>query len=153
MKEVDAKTETLSKSDNEVIESIKDWLIANRGYKEYDFSEDFVSEKLLPLLKLVKHGEIIFGDNKITQKLRIPLEAKNSKGDTEKRITELNYKVRYQDWELQNYTKGINVSKDPMAYVTAQIAMLTDQPKGIIGKLYDVDSNNTKLISALYFLG
>jgi hypothetical protein len=147
------KLEKLSKKELEIIESIETWLKSHRGYRDYDFTDDFKVEKLIPLIKLVEYKEFEFTDTCIIQHLRNPIEMKNKSGDTEKRITELKYKTRYQDFELQNYTKGINVSKEPMTYIAAQIAMLTGTAKSIIGKLYDVDSNNSKLISALYFLG
>lgn len=147
------KLDLLTKSELSIIELIKNWLIENRGYKDYDFTDEFEVEKLIPLLKLVEHKELVFNENSITQILRMPIELKNRAGDVEKKITELTYRVRYQDYELQNYTKGINISKEPMAYVNAQIALLTNNARSVIGKLYDTDSNNTKLVSALYFLG
>lgn len=147
------KLDQLSKKEIDIIESLETWLKSHRGYRDYDFTDEFKVDKLLPLIKLVEHKEFEFTDAGIIQHLRNPIELKNRSGDTEKRITELKYKTRYQDFELQNYTKGINISKEPMAYVSAQIAMLTGTAKSIIGKLYDVDSNNSKLVSALYFLG
>lgn len=143
----------LTKKELDIIESIEDWLKLNRGYKDYDFSDEFKVDKLIPLLKLIEHKEVVFNEKSITQFLRVPIEMTNKAGDVVKKITQLDYQVRYQDYELQNYTKGINISKEPMAYVAAQIAMLTNNARSVIGKLYDIDSNNTKLISALYFLG
>ena len=77
----------------------------------------------------------------------------NNAGDVTRKITELRYRTRYQDYELDSYTRGINIQKETMVYARAQIALLTNTARGIIGKLSDTDSNNSKLISALYFLG
>ncbi len=143
----------LSKKELDIIESIEKWLITNRRYKDYDFTDDFKVSKIIPLLKFVEHKEIEFVENAIIQHLREPIEMTNKGGDVERKITELRYRTRYQDYELDSYTRGINIQKETMVYVRAQIALLTNTARSIIGKLSDTDSNNSKLISALYFLG
>lgn len=147
------KLQQLTDEEFGIIESIESWLKTNRGYKDYDFTDEFKVDKLIPLIKFVKNKEVVFNQDSIVQVLRNSIELKNRAGDTESTISELKYRVRYQDYELQKYTKGINISKEPMAYINAQIALLTNTAKSVIGKLWDVDSNTTKLISALYFLG
>lgn len=146
------KLDKLSSSQIDTMRSIEDWLTVNRDYRDYDLSDKFRAEKLIPLIKYVDHGELVFEDNRIIQKLRKPLELTNKGGEVTKTITELSYKSRYQDYEFQSYTKGIDISKEPIKYVNAHIAMLTNQSSGIIGKLYDTDSGLTKLVSGLYFL-
>lgn len=153
MENTNEKIDSLSVKDKESVEVIKKWLVANRGYKDYDFDNEFTESKIVPLLKFVNHGEILFKGAEITQKLRSPLQMENAKGEVVSEITELKYKARYRDRELQNETKGINVSKEPMKYINAQIAVLTGNSIGVIGKLWDVDAGNCKLISSLYFLG
>jgi len=151
--EEEEKLSKLTKDENCIIEQIESWLKTNRGYKDYDFSPEFKVNKLIPLLKLVKHNELCFEQDSITQILRNPIEMTDKAGNVIKKITEFKYKSRYQDYELQSHVRGINLEKEPMMYVNAQIAMLTNTSKSIIGKLWDIDSNNSKLISALYFLG
>jgi len=143
----------LSKEELEVIESIEKWLITYRKYRDYDFTDDFKVKKLIPLLKFTQHGEIEFVENGIIQNLREPIEMTDKSGNTTRKITELKYRIRYQDFELDKYTRGINIEKEAMSYVRAQIALLTDTARGIVGKMSDVDSNTSKLISSLYFLG
>jgi hypothetical protein len=147
------KLSKLSKVELEVLESIQNWLITYRKYRDYDFTEEFKVTKILPLIKFVEYKEFEFVDNAIIQHLREPVEMTDLKGNVVKKLTELKYRTRYQDFELDNYTRGINLQKEQLLYIRAQVALLTNTAKSIIGKLSDVDSNNSKLISSLYFLG
>lgn len=146
------KIEALTDKHKAIIESISDWLIKNRNYKEYDIDAEFKVDKLLPLIKFVDHNEIMFNETNITQKLRLPIELKNTKGDTVKKIELLTYRIRYQAYELNNYTRGINIQKEMNSYMDAQVGMLTGIGRSVIGKLYDVDHSLTRLIQSLYFL-
>lgn len=146
------KIEALNDKQKKIIEKISDWLLKNRNYKEYDIDAEFKVDKLIPLLKFVEHGEIIFNENNIMQTLRIPIELKNGKGDVVKKISKLEYRIRYQAYELNNYTKGINLAKEMNLYMDAQVGMLTGIARSVIGKLYDVDHSLTRLIQSLYFL-
>ncbi len=146
------KIEALTDKEKQTIQFIYDWLIKNRNYKEYDIDAEFKVDKILPLMKFVEHQEIMFNENDITQTLRFPIEQKNAKGETVKKITALTYRIRYQAYELNNYTRGINIQKEMNSYMDAQVGMLTGIGRSVIGKLYDVDHSLTRLIQSLYFL-
>ena len=146
------KIEALNDKQKKIIENITEWLISKRNYKEYDIDAEFKVDKIIPLLKFIENDEVSFDDKGIIQKLRQPIEQLNTKGEVSNRITSLKYRVRYQAFELNNHTKGINISKDMNSYMDAQVAMLTGTARSIIGKLFDVDHSTTRLIQSLYFL-
>jgi len=149
------KLENLSAKQKKIITDISGWLVKNRNYKDYDIDYEFKVDKIIPLLKFVEHGEIIFDENGITQNLRVPLNLTRlvrGKEETVKQITQLQYKSRYRASELNNYTKGINIAKEMNLYMDAQVAMLVGSSRGVIGKLFDSDHSLTRLIQSLYFL-
>lgn len=146
------KIENLSKKHKGIIEDISEWLISKRNYKPYDIDASFKADKLIPLIRFVENGEIEFHEKGITQLLRMPIEVKNAKEQVVKTINKLDYRIKYRAFELNNYTKGINLSKEMNLYMDAQVGMLTQHPRALIGKLFDVDHSSTRLIQSLYFL-
>lgn len=146
------KLEILSDKHKKIVADISDWLILHRNYKDYDIDSEFKVEKIMPLLKFVEHGEIVFDESGITQNLRVPIDLKNTGGEIVKQISKLQYKSRYKAFELNNYTKGINLAKDMNLYMDAQVGMLVGLSRSIIGKLYDSDHSLTRVIQTLYFL-
>ncbi len=146
------KLENLSEKHKKIVTDISEWLIKNRDYRDYDIDPEFKVEKIIPLLKFVEHEEIVFHEKGITQKLRVPLEMTNKAGEVQKTISKLEYKSRYKAFELNNYTKGINISKEMNLYMDAQVGMLVGYSRGIIGKLSDIDHSLTRIIQTLYFL-
>jgi len=146
------KLEELSDKQKKIVEEISDWLIKKRNYKEYDIDPEFKVDKIIPLLKYVENNEIIFNEENIIQNLRFPIELKNSKEEVVREIKSLTYRVRYRAFELNNATKGINLSKEMNLYMDAQVGMLTGIARSIIGKLFDTDHSTTRLIQSLYFL-
>jgi hypothetical protein len=146
------KIEALTDKQKEIIEDVSEWLISKRNYKDYDIDPEFKVEKIMPLLRFIEHDEISFNDDGIVQNLRSPLELKDKKGNTVKTISKLNYKIRYKAFELNNYTKGINLAKEMNLYMDAQVGMLCNVSRSIIGKLFDTDHSLTRSIQSLYFL-
>jgi len=146
------KLEKLSSSEKDVMNKIIDWLKVNRDYRNEDFSDKFKAERIIPLIKYVNYGDLIFEENTIKHKLRRPLEFKNASGQTGRTLETLTFQPRYQDYQLQNASKGIDLNREGLKFVSAQISVLTGEAASVISKLWDFDSSIAKLISSLYFL-
>ncbi len=152
LSESQERLEELSDKQKKIVEDVSDWLIKKRNYKDYDIDAEFKVDKIIPLLKYVENGEILFNEENIVQNLRFPIELRNAKDEVVREIKSLTYKIRYRAFELNNYTKGINLSKEMNLYMDAQVGMLTGIARSIIGKLFDTDHSTTRLIQSLYFL-
>lgn len=152
MTEEQEKLSKLSDSDNQIMSNIIDWLRKNRDYRDNDFTDKFKADKIIPLIKHVNYGDLEFKEEVITHKLRRPLEFKYSSGKTGRILQELNYQPRYQDHQLQSASKGIDLNKEGLKFISAQISVLTGEATSVVSKLWDLDASISKLISSLYFL-
>lgn len=146
------KIEKLSKKQRDIVENVVDWLFEKRNYRNNDIDASFKADKIIPLIPLIEGGLITFHEKGITQKLRVPIQLLDKKGNVNKKIDVLEYRTRYQALELNQYTRGINLSKEMNLYMDAQVAVLTNNPRGLIGKLFDLDHSTTRIIQSLYFL-
>jgi len=108
--------------------------------------KDLQREKVL---RAIMKGDLELHGTDLVYSLKEPLKKKDS-GETV--LETLTFKNRYREFELRSNMKGVNPS-DFLDVIRAYVSTLTNTPGGLLGKLYNRDSEMTQAIYTLFMRG
>ena len=101
------------------------------------------------VIKTMMTGRLILNeDGLMAYTLKEPLKKESG----EAILTNLTFKLRYREFELENNMKGVN-PKDFLAFTRAYIATITGVSKAWLGKLYNADSTALQAVYTLFTRG
>lgn len=98
------------------------------------------------IVEAVVYGQLALVDGQFVQKLQYPL--KKEKTD-EVILEELTYKNRLTDADLSGHLRNLDTS-NPLAFIKAYLAALTDKPKPLLSKLESVDKRVANAIVVFF---
>ena len=128
-------------SREKAVEELERWLNAKKITGNKRKSNEDIEEELIDA---IEEGYLVLNeDNSFTYKLKFPLDGENP-------ITELKFAFRVKIGVLNAKLRGIKID-DLSGRIQTYIAVLTDQPKGLIGALDTSDNSIASAIATYFF--
>lgn len=128
-------------SREKAVEELNKWLDAKRITGNKRKSNEEIEEELIDA---IEEGWLVLNDDfSFTQKLKFPIEGTS-------KIEELKHQFRVKVGELNAKLRGVKMD-DVVGRVQTYVAVLTDQPKGLIGALDTADYSIASSIATYFF--